>query len=116
MDFSGAEDMQHEWTQIRDQCFEAQGDLDTLNLFRELESEFPVKKYIAAKKYGSLWELQDRALSKKDKKKRERTPSRKNLQDSELSGRSLSDSDLRGKWEQAKKEARRTLELGKKLD
>ncbi|KAL4384284.1 hypothetical protein GQ457_15G029320 [Hibiscus cannabinus] len=54
------------------------------------------------------------------RKKRDRTLgckkiNKEDLQDSELSGRSLSDTDLRGKWEQAKKEARRTLELGKKF-
>ncbi|KAK8615001.1 hypothetical protein V6N13_068787 [Hibiscus sabdariffa] len=51
MDLSGAEDKHHEGDQVRDQFFEVQGDLDNLNSFREMESEFLVKNYRAAKKY-----------------------------------------------------------------
>ncbi|KAL4311091.1 hypothetical protein GQ457_01G056380 [Hibiscus cannabinus] len=113
-------DKHHDWA---NHCFEAQGEVDTLYSFRELDSEFAgkkKKKNRTAKKFGSLWELQGRALSKTERKKRDRTLgckkiNKEDLQDSELSGRSLSDTDLRGKWEQAKKEARRTLELGKKF-
>ncbi|KAL4346807.1 hypothetical protein GQ457_17G025350 [Hibiscus cannabinus] len=113
-------DKHHDWANL---CFEAQGEVDTLYSFRELDSEFAgkkEKKNRTAKKFGSLWELQGRALSKTERKKRDRTLgckkiNKEDLQDSELSGRSLSDTDLRGKWEQAKKEARRTLELGKKF-
>ncbi|KAL4347009.1 hypothetical protein GQ457_05G036010 [Hibiscus cannabinus] len=110
-------DKHHVWA---NHYFEAQGEVDTLYSFRELDSEFAGKKNRTAKKFGSLWELQGRALSKTERKKRDRTLgckkiNKEDLQDSELSGRSLSDTDLRGKWEQAKKEARRTLELGKKF-
>ncbi|KAK8505561.1 hypothetical protein V6N12_038302 [Hibiscus sabdariffa] len=86
----------------------------------ELDLEFLVKKTKVAKKFVSLWELQDKTLSKNDKKKRDRTSRwkkiiKENLQDSELSGRSLSNSDLREKWERSKMEARRSLELEKKF-
>ncbi|KAL4388501.1 hypothetical protein GQ457_09G026020 [Hibiscus cannabinus] len=65
------------------------GDND-LGLPAKSDSEFHVKKTRTAKKFGSLWELQDMKLSKYDKKKRDRTSRRKkiikeNLQDSKLS-------------------------------
>ncbi|KAL4284829.1 hypothetical protein GQ457_16G008970 [Hibiscus cannabinus] len=65
----------------------------------------------------------DRALSNIEKKRRDRGVRRnkrnkkisEDIQGLELSGRSLSDSDLRIKWERAKLEAKATLELGKKI-
>ncbi|KAL4313288.1 hypothetical protein GQ457_01G032420 [Hibiscus cannabinus] len=72
------------------------------------------------KKYDSLLDLQDKALSTADRRKRDRAlkkskSSRNNLDYSELSGRSLSDSDLAARWVSATKEAKKTLNLGKKL-
>ncbi|KAK8509041.1 hypothetical protein V6N12_054069 [Hibiscus sabdariffa] len=51
VDLADSEDKHHDWAQVGDRCFEAQGDLDTLNSFRELDSEFPLKKTRAAKKF-----------------------------------------------------------------
>ncbi|KAK9000819.1 hypothetical protein V6N11_081303 [Hibiscus sabdariffa] len=59
--------------------------LDTLYSFRELESTFPLKSPDLAKDTNS-----------------------------KLLGRSLSDSDLRNKWERARKEAKETLDMGEK--
>ncbi|KAL4284789.1 hypothetical protein GQ457_16G009010 [Hibiscus cannabinus] len=67
--------------------------------------------------------LPAQALSNIEKKRRDRGVRRnkrnkkisEDIQGLELSGRSLSDSDLRIKWERAKLEAKATLELGKKI-
>ncbi|KAK8557906.1 hypothetical protein V6N12_010129 [Hibiscus sabdariffa] len=64
--------------------------------------------------------LQDKALSTMDQRKRDRAlkkfKSRGNdLDYSNLSGRSLSDSDLAARWVAATKEAKKTLKLGKKF-
>ncbi|KAK8508031.1 hypothetical protein V6N11_073539 [Hibiscus sabdariffa] len=75
----------------------------------------------AKKKYNSLFELQDRALSSVERRKRDRSLRREkknkksNWDHLELSGRSLSDSDLQTRWKCAKSEAKKSLELGKKL-
>ncbi|KAE8729664.1 hypothetical protein F3Y22_tig00003435pilonHSYRG00045 [Hibiscus syriacus] len=72
------------------------------------------------KKYGSLLDIQDKVLSKAEIRKRNRALKRKNLKKSdliysELSGRSLSDSDLKRKWADATVEVEKTLSLGKIL-
>ncbi|KAL4351513.1 hypothetical protein GQ457_06G022440 [Hibiscus cannabinus] len=88
----------------------------------ESRSFFPelITKCSKDKRYGSLLEIQDKALSKQERKKRDRAIKKnkklkKNLEDSELSGRSLSDSDLKIRWNNTIKEARKALELGKSL-
>ncbi|KAK9043020.1 hypothetical protein V6N11_071371 [Hibiscus sabdariffa] len=91
-------------------------ELFSLDNFGELEMVSP--KNWPLKKYGSLWELQDRVLSKVDKRRRSRgTSRRKNKaeenQDSILLGQSLSVSDIRLKWERARKETRSALAFGK---
>ncbi|KAL4303253.1 hypothetical protein GQ457_10G003750 [Hibiscus cannabinus] len=75
---------------------------------------------VKQKRYGSLKELQDKALTSLEKKKRDRAKRKKKnkfneLQDSELDGRSLSDSDIHARREALTKEARKTLALGKNL-
>ncbi|KAL4318899.1 hypothetical protein GQ457_18G023820 [Hibiscus cannabinus] len=72
------------------------------------------------KRYGSLLELQDKAISGTERKKRDRAWRRlrlnkKDLEVSELSGRSLSESDLEVRWALATKEARKVLALGKNI-
>ncbi|KAK8600042.1 hypothetical protein V6N12_049902 [Hibiscus sabdariffa] len=100
-----------------DADYETQKDLDTLNSFRELELRIPLKESRIRKRYDFMWDMQDRILSSSDRKKMDRSLRRKqdsqSFQNSELLGRSLYDSDLRNKWEQARKEAKETLELGK---
>ncbi|KAL4320229.1 hypothetical protein GQ457_18G023790 [Hibiscus cannabinus] len=79
---------------------------------------FPELNHAKKKKerrYGSLLDFQDKALSNLERKNRDRAfkrnkVSKKTLTSSELSGRSLSDSDLMVRWE-----ARKTLKLGKSL-
>ncbi|KAL4333268.1 hypothetical protein GQ457_07G010490 [Hibiscus cannabinus] len=99
--------------------------LSNCEIFSEEESgrsffpELVIKKK-KAKKYGSLLDLQDKALSTTDRRKRDQAlkkfKSRGNdLDYYELSGRSLSDSDLAAKWVSATKEAKKTLKLEKKL-
>ncbi|KAK9007164.1 hypothetical protein V6N11_050996 [Hibiscus sabdariffa] len=77
-------------------------------------------KFRSLKKYGSLWEIQDRVLSKVEKRRRRRDTSRsknkaEDNQDSILSGRSLPNSDIRLKWERARKEAKSALAFGKRI-
>ncbi|KAL4387421.1 hypothetical protein GQ457_09G031000 [Hibiscus cannabinus] len=72
------------------------------------------------KKYGSLLDFQDKAISERDRKKRNRAIKKdkklkKVIEFSELSGRSLSDSDLTIRWNNSLKEARKTLDLGKSI-
>ncbi|KAK8661040.1 hypothetical protein V6N13_051942 [Hibiscus sabdariffa] len=72
------------------------------------------------KRYGSLIGFQDKFLLEKERKKRNRTlrrvkKSKNDIEMSELSGRFLSDSDLMARWNAAVKEARNTLELGKRV-
>ncbi|KAL4340333.1 hypothetical protein GQ457_08G008340 [Hibiscus cannabinus] len=104
--------------------FASDREMDSLDHFGEMDPVISIKKNsFPVKKYGSLWDLQDRALFNIEKKRRDRGVRRnkrnkkisEDIQGLELSGRSLSDSDLRIKWERAKLEAKATLELGKKI-
>ncbi|KAL4279935.1 hypothetical protein GQ457_03G001440 [Hibiscus cannabinus] len=84
---------------------------------------FPELNHAKKKKerrYGSLLDFQDKALSNLERKNRDRAfkrnkVSKKTLTSSELSGRSLSDSDLMVRWDVLTREARKTLKLGKSL-
>ncbi|KAL4295863.1 hypothetical protein GQ457_12G032780 [Hibiscus cannabinus] len=89
---------------------------------KESEGFFPelVTKHRRVKKYGSLLDFQDKAISERDRKKRNRAIKKdkklkKVIEFSELSGRSLSDSDLTIRWNNSLKEARKTLDLGKSI-
>ncbi|KAL4387762.1 hypothetical protein GQ457_09G013100 [Hibiscus cannabinus] len=88
----------------------------------EARAFFPelAKKKLKEKRYCSLSDFQDKALSVLERKKKERAIRKerkkaKSQEVSELSGRSLSDSDLMARWESATKEARNAMELGKKV-
>ncbi|KAL4271766.1 hypothetical protein GQ457_13G029460 [Hibiscus cannabinus] len=88
--------------------------------FSELEARKILSKSKKGKRYGSLLELQDKAISGTERKKRDRAWRRlrlnkKDLEVSELSGRSLSESDLEVRWALATKEARKVLALGKNI-
>ncbi|KAK8975372.1 hypothetical protein V6N11_057466 [Hibiscus sabdariffa] len=72
------------------------------------------------KRYGSLWDIHDKALTDLERKKKVRACRKnkickKSLEISELSGRSLSDSDLSSRWDILTKKARKTLKFGKKI-
>ncbi|KAK8655844.1 hypothetical protein V6N13_108410 [Hibiscus sabdariffa] len=72
------------------------------------------------KRYGSLRCFQEKAISEIEKKKRDRAIRRekkkaKGWDSSQLSGRSISDSDLVHRWELSTMEARKALTLGKSL-
>ncbi|KAL4383448.1 hypothetical protein GQ457_15G029340 [Hibiscus cannabinus] len=80
----------------------------------------PVISKRKGKKYASLLDFQDKVLTELERKKRDRAIKRnkakkKELECSELFGRSLSDSDLAAKWILATREARKALKLGKKI-
>ncbi|KAK8999279.1 hypothetical protein V6N11_070455 [Hibiscus sabdariffa] len=83
--------------------------------------EFQQKfKPARVKRYESLQHFQYKDPSAAEKKKLE--PNRKRnkkglkfLEQSEIEGRSLSDSDLKTRWENGIKEAKETLEVGKKV-
>ncbi|KAL4361524.1 hypothetical protein GQ457_04G009880 [Hibiscus cannabinus] len=88
--------------------------------FPELENSNLKRKNKKGKKYRSLLEFQEKALTTAEKKRRDRALRRKkikkqDLENSELSGRSLSDFDLATRGETLIKEAKKTLKLGKKL-
>ncbi|KAL4339722.1 hypothetical protein GQ457_08G036010 [Hibiscus cannabinus] len=88
--------------------------------FPELETLDCSRKTKSKKRYGSLLEFQDRVLSRVEKSRRDRNLrrnkiSKSELEHSDLSGRSISDSDLHAKWVLATKEAKESLKLGKKL-
>ncbi|KAL4271620.1 hypothetical protein GQ457_13G010870 [Hibiscus cannabinus] len=83
--------------------------------FPELES-----KRFSNKRFGSLMSLQDKVISEAEKKKRDRAIRRekknsKGCASSELSDRSLTDSDLVYHKEILTKKARKSLALGKRL-
>ncbi|KAK8564891.1 hypothetical protein V6N12_058471 [Hibiscus sabdariffa] len=80
--------------------------------FPEIDS-----KRVSKKRYGSLMHIQGKSISEKERKKRDRAVCKEKLRSkgwdmSELSGRSLSDSDLVYRWEVLTKKA---LALGKRL-
>ncbi|KAL4297267.1 hypothetical protein GQ457_12G031290 [Hibiscus cannabinus] len=72
------------------------------------------------RKFGSLLELQNRSISiserrKRDKMLRSRKLSKQLMEETELSGKSLSDSDIKSRCSILIKEAREVLKLGKKI-
>ncbi|KAK8487536.1 hypothetical protein V6N11_064515 [Hibiscus sabdariffa] len=72
-------------------------------------------------KYGSLWEFQSKGLIEFEKRKRDHTcrrvkKDRRYMESSELSGRSLFDSELASMRNFLTKETRKTLSLGKNLE
>ncbi|KAL4369078.1 hypothetical protein GQ457_05G035620 [Hibiscus cannabinus] len=70
------------------------------------------------KKYGSLLAIQDKVLSKADRKKRDRAKKRiktkgKDLERMELEGNSITDSDMQVRRNALLEEAKKTLAIGK---
>ncbi|KAK8586605.1 hypothetical protein V6N13_010193 [Hibiscus sabdariffa] len=89
---------------------------------KQKECFFPeiVLKKPTKKRYGSLKQIQDKSISEKERKRRDRVIRRekqfaKGEEESELSGRSLSELDLINHKETLLKRAKRTLALGKCL-
>ncbi|KAL4385494.1 hypothetical protein GQ457_15G020430 [Hibiscus cannabinus] len=85
-----------------------------------LELEDRKRKNCGAKKkkYGSMLDLQSRVISDKERKKRDKALRRRSLEDSflensELSGKSLSDSDIKAKVSSMVKEAKQVIDMGK---
>ncbi|KAL4378544.1 hypothetical protein GQ457_02G017040 [Hibiscus cannabinus] len=73
-----------------------------------------------AKRYRSLFELQDKALTDLERRKRDRTKKRvknkgKENEISELEGRSLTDADMQARRDVLLTEAKKTLAVGKSL-
>ncbi|KAK8576391.1 hypothetical protein V6N13_090864 [Hibiscus sabdariffa] len=82
------------------------------------ELQFMHKK--RQRRYGSLAAYQEHPLTKTERKKRDRALKKmKNqtvtVEQSDLEGRSLSDSDLQTRWDIATKEAEKVVEMGAKL-
>ncbi|KAL4385369.1 hypothetical protein GQ457_15G027150 [Hibiscus cannabinus] len=80
----------------------------------------PKKRPKTVKRYGSLMDFQDKALTDWERKKRDKALKKNKLKKEdlsvpELSGRSLSDSDFAARWIVATREARKALKLGKRL-
>ncbi|KAK8578610.1 hypothetical protein V6N13_100438 [Hibiscus sabdariffa] len=72
------------------------------------------------KRYGSLFELQDKALTEAERRKRDRAKKRVKNKDkenevSELEGRSVTDSDMQARRDVLLTEAKKTLAVGKSL-
>ncbi|KAL4377967.1 hypothetical protein GQ457_02G032030 [Hibiscus cannabinus] len=83
--------------------------------FPEIVLKKPTKK-----RYGSLKQIQDKSISEKERKRRDRVICRekqfaKGEEESELSGRSLTESNMINHKETLLKRAKRTLALGKRL-
>ncbi|KAL4295855.1 hypothetical protein GQ457_12G032140 [Hibiscus cannabinus] len=77
-------------------------------------------KLVREKRYASLLDIQDKVLNAVERKKRDRNIKKlkkkgKFSVKSELEGRSLSDSDLKARWDHCISEAKRTLKVGKDL-
>ncbi|KAL4369203.1 hypothetical protein GQ457_05G027280 [Hibiscus cannabinus] len=89
--------------------------------FRDFFPELsPKKRPKSVKRYGSLMDFQDKALTDWERKKRDKALKKNKLKKedlsvSELSGRSLSNSDFVARWIVATREARKALKLGKRL-
>ncbi|KAK8604734.1 hypothetical protein V6N13_099665 [Hibiscus sabdariffa] len=94
-------------------------DVNFCNAERVFFPEFEQKKDLK-RRFGSLMRFQDKVISSTDRKKRDRALQRekKNLKegnDSVLSGKSLTDSDLVAHSKILIKRARETLKLGKSV-
>ncbi|KAK8500879.1 hypothetical protein V6N12_009565 [Hibiscus sabdariffa] len=79
-----------------------------------------VSKKTPKKRYGSLKQIQDKSITEKERKRRDRAARKEKqlntgVEVSELSGRSLSELDLIEHKETLIKRAKRTLALGKRL-
>ncbi|KAK9028414.1 hypothetical protein V6N11_068219 [Hibiscus sabdariffa] len=90
------------------------------SFFLEMDYNYLGGKLKSKKKYSSMFEIQDKVLSSEEKKKRDRSLRREkklktNPEYPIISGRSLSDSGIQTKWKIARSEAKKSLELGKKL-
>ncbi|KAK8595384.1 hypothetical protein V6N13_016757 [Hibiscus sabdariffa] len=90
------------------------------DFFEDLESRKGRRRGKKDKKFGSLLELQNRSISiserrKRDKMLRSRKLSKQLMEETELSEKSLSDSDIKSKCSILIKEAREVPKLGKKI-
>ncbi|KAK8515860.1 hypothetical protein V6N12_016166 [Hibiscus sabdariffa] len=92
------------------------------SLYRAERVFFPEldAKQVIKKRYGLLMKIQGKSISEKEHKKRDRAVCKEKLSSkgwdmSELSGRSLSDSDLVHRWKVLTKKAKKGLALGKRL-
>ncbi|KAL4291680.1 hypothetical protein GQ457_14G004930 [Hibiscus cannabinus] len=88
------------------------------DLFVMLEDGERRKK--KAKRFGSLLEIQNKSLTDSERRKRDRALKRRKwskhlLEESELSGKSLSDSDINNRISKMVSEAKQVLKLGKKI-
>ncbi|KAK8697322.1 hypothetical protein V6N13_113474 [Hibiscus sabdariffa] len=88
------------------------------NLFDLPEFQNTTKSEKKEKKYGSLLAIQDKVLSKADRKKRDRAKKRiktkgKDLERTELEGNSITDSDMQVRRNALLEEAKKTLATGK---
>ncbi|KAL4377115.1 hypothetical protein GQ457_02G032860 [Hibiscus cannabinus] len=73
-----------------------------------------------AKKYGSLLDIQNKSISDKERRRRDkalkkRSWCKENLDRTELSGKSLSDTDINNRVSKIINEAKQVLKLGKKI-
>ncbi|KAK8607831.1 hypothetical protein V6N13_023281 [Hibiscus sabdariffa] len=87
------------------------------DFFAELETRKGKKRGKASKKFGSLLELQNKSITASDRMKRDkalnsRKWSKLSLEETELSGKSLSDSDIKSRVSMLVKEAKQVLNLG----
>ncbi|KAL4366490.1 hypothetical protein GQ457_05G033220 [Hibiscus cannabinus] len=88
--------------------------------FNDLESRKGKKRGRGTKKFGSLLELQNKSITaserrKMDKALRSRKWNKQFLKETKLSGKSLSDSDIKSRVSVLVKEAKQVLNLGKKI-
>ncbi|KAK8656000.1 hypothetical protein V6N13_108562 [Hibiscus sabdariffa] len=87
------------------------------DFFEDLESRKGKRRGKKDRKFGSLLEMQNRNITVSEKRKRDKTLRSRNLskqllEEKELSGKPLSDSDIKSKCSILVKEAREVLKLG----
>ncbi|KAL4324137.1 hypothetical protein GQ457_11G030450 [Hibiscus cannabinus] len=86
----------------------------------ELEDIKGERRKMRAKKYGSLLDIQNKSISDKERRRRDkalkkRSWCKENLDRTELSGKSLSDTDINNRVSKIINEAKQVLKLGKKI-
>ncbi|KAL4304280.1 hypothetical protein GQ457_10G018570 [Hibiscus cannabinus] len=107
------------WSRLSNGANTSEEELDR-DFFAEFEDKKEKKRKKKAKKFGSLLEIQNNSISESQRRKRDKELKKRNwskfhMEESELSGKSLSDSDINNRVSKLVNEAKQVLELGKKI-
>ncbi|KAL4377289.1 hypothetical protein GQ457_02G032610 [Hibiscus cannabinus] len=126
-------DSKKDWANSLDKFFNSGKDLDLFaqrevisegenerDFLVELEERKGKRRKEKTKKFGSLLEIQNKSITVSERRKRDKALKRKKwskhcMEESELSGKSLSNSDINSRVSILVKEAKQVLKLGKKI-